>query len=179
MFSDNLIMAIKSIESSVQENSLQKKIHRTYFISGFDPRGAAHYKRMFQSDLNAQGFNLGHRITNGHITRWTITTNDRCFLDSHSEKISELCFLHWDDIARDNWPKSPISMILKCLEFAYWYFFRGGFNAYYKLFPGVAVCGAYPPAFLLISFCISSWFASLIGLLDLINNQNHQQNYLN
>ncbi len=164
-------MAQKSIKSSAQEKSLQKKIHRTYFISGFDPRGAAHYKRMFQGDLKTHGFTLGQRITNGYITRWTITTNDRCFIDSHSEKISELCFLHWDDIARDNWPKSPMSMVLKCLEFAYWYFFRGGFNAYYKLFPGVAVCGAYPPVFLLLSICISCGFAGLIESFDFINSQ--------
>ena len=164
-------MALKSIKSLIQEQSLQKKIHRTYFISGFDPRGAAYYKRMFQDDLKRQGFKLGQRITNGYITRWTMTTKDSRLLNSHSEIISELCFLHWDDIARENWPRSPITMTLKCLEFAFWYFFRGGFNAYYKLFPGVAICGAYPPVFLLLSFCISCVFAGLIGSLDFINNQ--------
>ena len=164
-------MTQKSIKSSEREESLRKIIHRTYFISGFDPRGAAHYKRMFQGDLETQGFTLGQRITNGYITRWTITNNNRCLFDKHSEKISELCFLHWDDIARDNWPKSPLSMVLKCLEFAYWYFFRGGFNASYKLFPGVAICGAYPPAFLLLSICISFGFADLIESFDFINSQ--------
>ena len=163
-------MALKSIKSLIQEQSLQKKIHRTYFISGFDPRGAAYYKRMFQDDLKRQGFKLGQRITNGYITRWTMTTKDSCLLDDCSKKVNELCFLHWDDIARANWPKSPLSMILKCLGFAYWYFFRGGFNAYYKLFPGVAICGAYPPVFLLLSFCISYGFACLIRSLVFIDN---------
>ena len=126
---------------------------------------------MFQADLKIQGFRLGERITNGYITRWTITTNDSRLSDDCSKKVNELCFLHWDDIARDNWPKNPITLIFKCLEFSYTYFLNGGFKSCYKLYPGVAVCGAYPPAFLLISFCISSWFANLIGSLDLINNQ--------
>ena len=89
-------MALKSIKSLIQEQSLQKKIHRTYFISGFDPRGAAYYKRMFQDDLKKQGFKLGQRITNGYITRWTMTTKDSCLLDDCSNKVNELCFLHWD-----------------------------------------------------------------------------------
>ena len=159
-------MALKSIESLEQENSFPNKIYRTYFISGFDPRGSSHYKRMFQQDLKTKGFRLGKRTTNGFITRWRITTNDRYLSQKHSESTHELCFLHWDDIARENWPKSPFVMVLKCLEFAYWYFFRGGFSRVYQLCPGVAICGAYPSAFLLLSFCFSGGIASSITAVN-------------
>jgi len=159
-------MALKSFESLGQENSSRNKIYRTYFISGFDPRGASHYKRMFQQDLKSKGFKLGKRTTNEFLTKWQITTNDSYLFKGHSESVYELCFLHWDDIARDNWPKSPPVMILKCIQFAYWYFFRGGFSRVYKLCPGVAICGAYPSAFLLLSFCLSAGIASSIAQLN-------------
>ena len=158
-------MALQSVKSLGEENSFQKKTYRTYFISGFDPRGASHYKRMFQQDLKAKGFRFGKRNTNGFITRWRITTNDRYISQLHSESIYELCFLHWDDIARGNWPKSPFVIILKCIEFANWYFLRGGFSRVYQLCPGVAVCGAYPSAFLFLSLCFSVWIASSIALI--------------
>ena len=149
----------------------QKRIHRTYFISGFDPRGAAHYKRMFQDDLQTKGFTFGQRITKGYLTRWPISTNHRDKSKDYSECLNELCFLHWDDLARDNWPKSPFTMILQCIKFANWYFFSGGFSRCYQLFPGVALCGAYPPIFFLVSLCFSCWFAISICSLPFLNNQ--------
>jgi len=132
---------------------------RTYFISGFDPRGAFHYKRLFQAELKLSDWRLGRRISQELITRWPIKKIDVETVES----VHELCFLHWDDIAKENWPKSPLVLLLQCLDFGWWYLLKGGLIHHAGLCPGVALCGAYPLLFLVFSLAISFGAFNLIS----------------
>ena len=130
---------------------------RTYFLSGFDPRGAAYYKRLFQTELRPSGWRLGKRFKDGLITRWPL--NQLAVVDEQSS--SDLCFLHWDDIAQANWPRSPLLLLWQCSVFAWWYLLKGGLLHYAGLCPGVALCGAYPLLYIVFAFCCAGAAAGL------------------
>ncbi|WP_320675172.1 hypothetical protein [Prochlorococcus sp. MIT 1341] len=146
-----------------RENCASLPCSRTYFVSGFDPRGANHYLALFQKELQARGASTGKRITNGLITRWPIKkkTGNEKTQEVETLHQSELCFLHWDDIARANWPKQPLEILKQCMSYASFYLFRGWVFRIAKLCPGVALCGAYPLLFLLIALCFATITATL------------------
>lgn len=106
---------------------------RTYFLSGFDPRGVAHYQRLFAGVLKQRGLRLGPRQAGERITRWPL-----------AGRPAELAFLHWDDIARDHWPTHPLVLLRQLLGFAWIYVSQGYWLATARLCPGVALCGMYP-----------------------------------
>ena len=92
---------------------------RTYFLSGFDPRGVAHYQRLFGRLMKQRDWRLGSRQEGERITRWPL-------LDPEVNQHYELAFLHWDDIARANWPKHPWPLLTQLLGFARAYLLQGG-----------------------------------------------------
>ena len=116
---------------------------RTYFLSGFDPRGVAHYQRLFARLMKHRGWRLGSRQEGERITRWHL-------LDPGADQHSELAFLHWDDIARANWPKHPWPLLTQLLGFARAYLLQGGVVRTARLCPGVALCGLYPVMVLIL-----------------------------
>jgi len=120
---------------------------RVYFLSGFDPRGGGHYYRLFTEQLRCHGqqrgrsLQLGRRRGDGDdlLSRWTIRDG--------SERMLELAFLHWDDIARSNWPRHPLPLLWDGCRFAWWYLLQGGLIRIARMSPSVALCGAYPVLF--------------------------------
>jgi hypothetical protein len=72
-----------------------------------------------------------------------------------------VCFLHWDDIVRDHWPRNPLVIVAQGIRFACWYLLQGGLIRIARLCPPVALCGFYPLLFF-------STFAVLLLLLALL-----------
>ncbi len=128
---------------------------RNYFISGFDPRGSNHYQKLFQIELKERGWALGKRISNGNITRWPLDLKQDQGNNDFKRSTSELCFLHWDDIARENWPRKPLELLKQCSHYAYFFLAKGCFIHLAKLCPGVALCGAYPLLFIFFSLVLA------------------------
>lgn len=130
---------------------------RTYFLSGFDPRGVAHYQRLFARLLKQQGWRLGSRQEGERITSWPL-------LDPELDENYELIFLHWDDIARANWPKHPWPLLAQLLGFAWTYLIKGGLVGTAQLCPGVALCGLYPILFLVLIILVAAVGAVLAAV---------------
>lgn len=122
---------------------------RTYFLSGFDPRGVAQYQRLFAGVLKQRGVRLGPRQAGERITRWSL-----------AGRPAELAFLHWDDIARAHWPTHPWPLLRQLLGFALVYLTNLGF-AYARVCPGVALCGLYPLMVLLLVLVLALAGAAL------------------
>ena len=124
---------------------------RVYFLSGFDPRGSAHYYRLFSEQLRRYGrrggrtLQLGRRRSqaDGLLSRWTISEQGAAAV--------ELVFLHWDDIAREHWPRQPWRLLWDGLIFSFWYLLQGGLLRIARMSPSVALCGAYPLMFALLA----------------------------
>jgi hypothetical protein len=79
-----------------------------YYVSGFDPKGAAHYHALYrdeaakQSQLSGMAPAVGprKRLPSGD-SFWRVSTlRDGLDVETHYE------FLRWDDIVRHHWPRS-------------------------------------------------------------------------
>ena len=127
-----------------------KGIHkRIYFLSGFDPRGASFYYRLFAAELQRYSERSGRALsvsrrrgqTDALVSSWQVLEQGSALL--------EVCFLHWDDIARQNWPKNPLRLIWDGVGMYGWFLFRGGFLRILRWSPNSALCGMWP----LMFFC--------------------------
>jgi len=101
-------------------NSLIRKRH-VFYISGFDPRGAAAYHRMFcdesQKQATRQGvcLQVGERVRVGSLSsRWRA---ERQTVHGPVETTFE--FLHWDDLVRRHW-HSGYPRLYRLLPKVYW-----------------------------------------------------------
>jgi len=117
---------------------------RVYFLSGFDPRGAPYYYRLFAEQLRRyrrrvrRPLALGRRRADGDplLSRWG--------LQERGQAAAELVFLHWDDIARQHWPRQPLQLLWDGLGIYGWYLLGGGLWRIGRCSPRVALCGLYP-----------------------------------
>ncbi|MEI6829410.1 MAG: hypothetical protein WCK64_06090 [Synechococcaceae cyanobacterium ELA445] len=137
---------------------------RVYFLSGFDPRGAAFYYRYFADQLKAYQRRSGRSLRlsrrRSHIeslvSRWQVIEGG----GAESSVLLDYCFLHWDDIARMNWPRQPLVLVWDGLFVYAWYLLGGGIQRIARLSHQVALCGLYP--FLLALCCLG--VAALAGV---------------
>ena len=138
---------------------------RVYFLSGFDPRGGAHYYHLFAEQLRRHG-QLQHRVlqlgrrrgqSDALLSRWTVRDGRALTL--------ELAFLHWDDIARQHWPRHPLRLLWDGCVFAWWYLLRGGLFRIARMSPSVALCGAYPVLFAAVALSVVLASGWLVGSL--------------
>ena len=92
-----------------------------YFLSGFDPKGAAYYHALYQTQareqatVNAMQIQVGARQRDAHgNSLWKINTVSPD--GSANETTYE--FSRWDDLVRQNWPRSTWRLLVEML-FAY------------------------------------------------------------
>jgi len=128
---------------------------RMVFLSGFDPRGARFYDRLFAEQLGRYPTGVGGRVVSKRRlpsdrlwSRWQL-------LEGGQPRL-ELCVLRWDDIAREHWPRQPWVLLWDGLFVYGWYLFGGGLGRIGRLSWRVALCGFYP--------CLFAGAAALSGL---------------
>jgi hypothetical protein len=137
---------------------------RVYFLSGFDPRGGSHYFRLFADQLRQVA---GHqrlplqlkRLSSpapALLSRWTIA--------GELSSPVELVFLHWDDLARQHWPRSPWRLLLDLLPIYRWYLLGGGLQRIARWSPSVALCGLYPCLVFTLALLLVSALAAWAGV---------------
>ena len=93
---------------------------RVHYFSGFDPRGASHYHRLFsqQGERPQPG---GGRIVTGERQRagerfhqWTVdwSPQDGAAGDVPATPVrTEQVFMSWDDIIRRHWSRQPLALL--------------------------------------------------------------------
>ena len=150
--------------SQCDQGDLPKRI---YFLSGFDPRGSAFYYRLFVEQLQAYAARTGRQLKVGRrrgqkdplVSSWQVEEAGRSVL--------EVCFLHWDDIARQNWPKNPLRLIADGVGIYGWYLLRGGLLRIGRWAPTVALCGLWP--FLFFAFWVVVTLAAAAAVAHWVN----------
>ena len=145
---------------------------RVYFLSGFDPRGASFYYRMFGEQVRQLKHWSGRCLKTSHrrgqkqdhlISRWQVQEDLALRLD--------FCFLHWDDIARAHWPKNPLVLLRDGISIYCWYVFAGGYLKMRRLSEQVALCGLYPVLYVgttLLLLLIACSFLGILSYLQLL-----------
>jgi hypothetical protein len=91
-----------------------------FFFSGFDPKGAAYYHRIYreqaqrQGRLNGSTYEVGARTrtSDGH-TRWPVRATAP---DGQGRVDTVYEYLRWDDIVRAQWPRSAGGVVRASLR---------------------------------------------------------------
>ncbi|PSJ48061.1 hypothetical protein C7H85_04545 [Zobellella endophytica] len=96
---------------------------QVFYLSGFDPRGAGHYHRLYKTQA------AGQKAVNGLDIK--VSRRQRLGADAHQWWLeaghtrSRYTFLSWDDIIRAHWAKSWWA-ILGDLFYCLWAYFANG-----------------------------------------------------
>lgn len=92
----------------------QLKKRHVFYLSGFDPRGPAFYRRLYQSEaarqsvVNGMALGIGERTKPGaHSQAWRIQAQtDAGTVETTYE------FLRWDDLIRKYWQRNELRVLL-------------------------------------------------------------------
>jgi hypothetical protein len=106
-----------------------RTVHRraVFFISGFDPKGAAYYHRTYRTEAPRQGatngwhYEVGPREKRAELVQgWTVNASPSQQGPGQAEAVSvDMEFLVWDDIVRSQWPKRWWGVLVGSVS-AYW-----------------------------------------------------------
>lgn len=125
-----------------------------FYVSGFDPKGAAHYHGLYreeaikQSAVNGMAVEVGprRRLPSGNSC-WAIRAGGGdAEVDTHYE------FMRWDDVVRNHWPKHAWQLWRDVLTTTVFNLWHGSLWKMFKL--------SWPPALALFAP-----FALLLGVL--------------
>ncbi len=131
---------------------------QVFYISGFDPKGPAHYHRLFAEQAALAGA-LGHyRVDVGsrhraseHSAVWTLK-HGSALADGDADVDTAFEFLRWDDIVRTHWTRNPGVLARDLIRTTLLYLRTGALWTMLKL--------AWPPVLALVAPVLL-----LIGLL--------------
>ena len=94
------------------EKSTRVLTRRVHYFSGFDPRGAGHYHRLYrvesqkQSTHNSARIGVGARAKlNEIVSTWSIDADW-----SGQQTRTDYQFMHWDDLVRANWQRNTMRL---------------------------------------------------------------------
>lgn len=148
------------------------KTRRVHYFSGYDPRGAAFYHRLYREEAGKQAVHNNARLVvgarqrrNDLVSAWEVSSEWE-----GEQAHTDYQFMHWDDLARANWQRSP------------WLLWAGGLWPWLKLFTcgywmrirsvskPASLSGAFPAA-LFLAFLIlaalsgigAGYFAGILG----------------
>lgn len=99
---------------SALEVAGQVKRRHVFFLSGFDPKGAAYYHRLYREQSALQGavtgteYEVSERKTLGNGNSvWTVCSGG-------TETVYE--YVRWDDVVRAHWPRGAWQVLLSALQ---------------------------------------------------------------
>jgi len=138
-----------------KNNKVKKR--ETFYLGGYDPRGARHYYNLYkkeaisQAKVNGMQMEISAKVrTEENIQSWqinSITNNENTQTNYH--------YLEWDDIVRKRWTKDFISLFFDLIFYLKTYIFSGRFMKYAKVSPYQMFFLFSPMVFLLFSIVIA------------------------
>lgn len=106
---------------------------RVYYISGFDPRGARFYHKLYKTEaslqepINSYSYEVGKRQKTGeHISCWQIRATPTAQDANPVETQTTYTFLGWDDLIRENWITNRAKVLAKMVVYYAHYSSNGG-----------------------------------------------------
>jgi len=140
--------------------SVRKRL--VFYFSGFDPRGASHYHKLYveeskkQAAINGLNLEVGERQRVHRLaSAWSI----KC---RNSGTETDYEFLRWDDIIRRHWPRNEFQL-LKAIIPSYWEFLKANwFWRLYKVSWTSALTVAYPIICFMGLFIVSLLLAAIV-----------------
>jgi hypothetical protein len=124
---------------------------RVYYLSGFDPRGALFYHRLYRQEAAKQAALLGVRVDVGARQRCgALISTWRINADWQGQLVStEYHFLHWSDVIRRYWEHNLLKLLMTSLRGYVAYIGSGAFARVRRGSRGPFFTALYPFAYLL------------------------------
>lgn len=145
----------------------------TFYLSGYDPRGARHYHSLYRKEASRQPMPHGgtikvsarKRITK-HIQKWDVHLHDK-----EGEIHTQYHFLEWDDLIRNTWRQSPMQVFADMGYYIRQYIVTGLFFKYLWIIPRQTLGFFYPSFYFIVSLLLSVFTAlfSFKHISSLIN----------
>lgn len=127
------------------------KKRETFYLSGYDPRGARHYYNLYkkeskkQSQINGIDMKISSKkSTDEHIQSWQIDAKSKAFFTKTTYH-----FLAFDDLIREKWKYSIITLLSSLWFYSKTYLFTGVIFKLIKASPPQAIPLLYPIFYLL------------------------------
>lgn len=156
------VEAAESLENRGERGTSVRR-RTVFYISGYDPRGASHYHRLYKTEAAKQmainGFSpeVGPRRTvDDHESAWTIAA---------ANTTTTYRFLRYDDIMRKRWSKSTPAVIRDILHYAAALLERGVFARVLRLSWPMFATIVYAPVLLLAALLIAVLAALAVAWL--------------
>ncbi|SPD67952.1 conserved protein of unknown function (plasmid) [Cupriavidus taiwanensis] len=144
-------------ETPAQAASGRVRRRKVYYVSGFDPRGATFYHRLYREESAKQAVHHGGSVAVGsrsrlgeHVSAWNVDSK----WDGHSVS-TEYQFLHWDDLVRRHWEPSLPRLVWSTLASYARYIGCGAFGRLSKTFRGPFFSALYPLVYLAVLVVLS------------------------
>ena len=139
-----------------------------FYVSGFDPKGPAHYHRLYTDEAAVAGAVGGYNTTVGkrrklseHSAGWSVHYRATAG-DESAEVNTEVEFLRWDDIVRDHWPRHPGVLAADLVKTTWLYLRTGALWRMYTLsWPPVVALVV--PFLILLALVLALPLAALVG----------------
>jgi len=146
---------------------------RVHYFSGFDPRGAAYYHRLFKEESSLPQPQGGfiqtgrRRRANKQWSQWQVNWSPTATASSSVQ--TEHVFMSWDDLIRDYWPRGPWSLT-KAFVTTYIGIVRDvDLRRVRQIYSTAFVTGVAPAAFLISTLLVALlclwWLPTGVGLL--------------
>lgn len=146
--------------SGMSGNIVRKR--QVFYLSGFDPRGARHYHRLYQSEAGKQGAVTGtsyavspRRKVAPYIHRWDV---------KHGDCETRYDFLAWDDIIRAEWSEGVAGTLRDVWFFFRYYFLNGHIWKFGRDRPHPLIAGFYPLVLVTVTILLAA--AAACGILN-------------
>ena len=139
------------------------KKRETFYLAGYDPRGARYYYNLYKEEAAKQSLVNGMEISVGkkersdtHIQTWEIHTSKE---NQHTD--TKYHYLEWDDIIREDWKKNTLELFFDLLFYFKTYILAGRFSQYMRVSPYQMIGIFLPSVFVILSFVLASYMAYL------------------
>jgi len=144
-------------------NSVKKR--ETFYIAGYDPRGARHYYNLYkkeaalQSKVNGMTMDISSRKrTDKHMQSWHIKSET-----GEVKTETNYHFLEWDDIIRKRWHITSFSIFADLYFYMKTYIFTGLIVKFGKLSPNQMAPAFFPVLFLLLTLLFTYFTWSFVS----------------
>jgi hypothetical protein len=142
---------------------------RVHYFAGFDPRGVAHYHRMFKEaalTVQPSGAQLaiGKRSRVGSRFRtWTANYHSAQNNEqANPQTITECVYMGWDDVVRQHWHKTPGALLRTLLRSYASQAAMPALKAVYKHHRGAFWAGILPALYALLLLAVAAGACSML-----------------
>lgn len=160
------------------ESPIIAKRH-VFYLSGFDPRGASFYHRLYKEEATKQAKLLNSEVNVGvrqridqHCHHWPINSNWNGTHEGKQAVLTDYFFLNWDDIVRQYWERNLVKLILTSIPSYFGYMRCGALSKIAQSYRGPLFSAWYPFLYLFALLMLSSMLAifSSVVLADYLQS---------